>query len=43
MKKEYKVTSHVIESTEEEKEEVYEQLANIFIRMAQKELEDSKR
>lgn len=40
---EYKVTSHVIESTEEEKEEVYEQLANIFIRMAQKELEDSKR
>ena len=43
MKKEYKVTSHVIESTEEEKEEVYEQLANIVIRMAQKELEDSKR
>lgn len=43
MKKEYKVTSHVIESTEEKKEEVYEQLANIFIRMAQKELEDSKR
>lgn len=43
MKKEYKVTSYVIESTEEEKEEVYEQLANIFIRMAQKELEDSKR
>ena len=43
MKKEYKVTSHVIEGTEEEKEEVYEQLANIFIRMAQKELEDSKR
>ena len=39
MKNEYKVTSFVIESTEEEKEEVYEKLANIFVRMAQKDLE----
>ncbi len=37
MKEEYKVTRHIIESTEEEKEEVYKQLANIFIRMALKE------
>ena len=37
MKKEYKVTRHVIESTEEEKEEVYKQLANLFINMALKE------
>lgn len=37
MNKEYKVTRHIVESTEEEKEEVYKQLANIFIRMAQKE------
>ena len=43
MKKEYKVTSHVIDTTEEEKEEIYEQLANIFIRMAQKELERNKK
>lgn len=43
MKKEYKVRSFVIDSTEEEKEEVYEKLANIFIRMAQKELEKSKK
>ena len=43
MDKEYKVTSHVIQSTEEEKEQVYEQLANIFIRMAQKELEGIKK
>ena len=38
MKKEYIVTSSVIETTEEEKEEIYEKLANIFISMAQKEL-----
>ena len=37
MNKEYKVTRHIVESTEEEKEEIYKQLANIFIRMAQKE------
>ena len=35
MNKEYKVTRHIIERTEEEKEEVYKELANIFIRMAQ--------
>ena len=39
MKKEYKVTRHFVETTEEEKEEIYEQIANIFIRMAQKEME----
>lgn len=38
MKKEYKVTSYHPETTEEEKEEIYKELANIFIRMAQKEL-----
>lgn len=38
MRKEYKVTSCVDESTEEEKEEVYKQVADIFIRMAQKEM-----
>ena len=38
MKKEYIVTSSVIENTEEEKEEIYEKLANIFISMAQNEL-----
>lgn len=37
MKEEYKVTRHIVESTEEEKEEIYKQLANIFIRMALKE------
>ena len=37
MKKEYKVTRYTIEKTEEEKEEIYEELAKIFIRMAQKE------
>ena len=41
MRTEYKVTSHVIDSTEEEKEEVYKELANIFIRMAQKEWKKS--
>ena len=42
MNKEYKVTSHVVETTEEEKEEIYEKIANIFIRMARKELERNK-
>lgn len=39
MKKEYKVTRHFVETTEEEKEEIYKEMANIFIRMAQKDLE----
>lgn len=43
MSKEYKVTRHTVETTEEEKEEVYKQLAEIFIRMAQRELEESKK
>ncbi|MGN1297710.1 MAG: hypothetical protein ACI4VH_04720 [Clostridia bacterium] len=43
MKKEYKVTRHFVETTEEEKEEIYEQIANIFIRMAQKDLERNKK
>ena len=42
MKKEYKVTRYFVETTEEEKEEIYEQVANIFIRMAQKELKNNK-
>lgn len=43
MKTEYKVRSFVIDNTEDEKEEVYEKLANIFVRMAQKELEENKK
>lgn len=43
MSKEYKVTRHTVETTEEEKEEVYKQLAEIFIRMAQRELKESKK
>lgn len=43
MKNEYKVTRHFVETTEEEKEEIYEQIANIFIRMAQKDLERNKK
>lgn len=43
MKKEYNVTRHFVETTEEEKEEIYEQIANIFIRMAQKEIEKNKK
>lgn len=43
MKTEYKVRSFVIENTEEEKEEVYEKLANIFVRMAQEELKADKK
>lgn len=42
MKKEYKVTRHVINTTEEEKEEIYKQLADIFIRMALKERENER-
>lgn len=38
MKSEYKVTSYYPETTEEEKEEIYEQIAKVFIRMAQKDL-----
>lgn len=41
MKIEYKVTRYVSNTTEEEKEEIYEELANIFVRMAQKEKENS--
>lgn len=43
MNNEYKVTRHFVETTEEEKEEIYEQIANIFIRMAQKDLERNKK
>ena len=45
MKSEYKVTSYHPETTEEEKEEIYEQIAKVFIRMAQKDLKrnDNKR
>lgn len=39
----YTVTRHTVETTEEEKEEIYEQIANIFIRMAQKDLMKSER
>lgn len=37
MKVEYKVTRHVTDTTEEEKEEIYQELANIFVRMALEE------
>lgn len=43
MKKEYKVTRHIAEITEEEKEEIYEKLANIFIGMALKEFEEKRK
>ena len=39
MKKEYKVTRHIVEGNEEEREIVYQQLANLFINMALKEKE----
>ena len=39
----YTVTRHTVETTEEEKEEIYEQIANIFIRMAQKDLMKEER
>ena len=42
MKKEYKVTSSVIETTEEEKEEIYEKLAYIIISMARDELKKKR-
>ena len=40
---EYKVTRHVVNTTEEEKEEIYEQIAKIFIRIAQKEFEQKRK
>lgn len=43
MKKEYKVTRHIAETTEEEKEEIYQKLADIFIRMALKEKENDRK
>ncbi len=43
MKKEYKVTRHLVNTTKKEKEEIYEQIANIFVRMAQKEIEKNKK
>ncbi len=43
MKKEYTVTRHFVETTEEEKEEIYKEIADIFIRMAQKDIEINKR
>lgn len=43
MDKEYKVTRHVADTTEEEKEEVYKQLADIFVRMALKERESERK
>ena len=43
MKKEYKVTRHFVNTTEEEKEEIYKKMATIFVRMAQKDLEKSKK
>ena len=42
MKKEYKVTRHIVERTPEEKEETYKELANIFIIMARKEITNEK-
>ena len=42
MKKEYKVTSYHPEVTEE-KEEIYKQIADIFIRMAQKDFEKNNK
>lgn len=43
MNNEYKVTRHVVDTTEEEKEEVYKQLADIFVRMALKERENERK
>ena len=40
---EYKVTRHFVDTSEEEKEEIYKQIAKIFIRMAQKEMEKNKK
>lgn len=42
MKKEYIVHRYVVESTEEEKEEIYKQVAEIFMRMARKQMEKEK-
>ena len=38
MKKDYKVKRYISDKTETEKEEIYKEIANIFIRMAQKDL-----
>lgn len=43
MNKEFKITRHIIEKTEEEKEQIYEEIANIFIRIAQKDNEFNKK
>ena len=43
MNKEYKVTRHIDNTTEAEKEEVYKQLADIFVRMALKERENERK
>ena len=43
MKIEYKVTRHITERTEEEKEEIYKGLAKIFIEMAQRDLTKERR
>lgn len=43
MNKEYKVIRHVVDTTEEEKEEIYKQLADIFVRMALKERESERK
>ena len=40
MSKEYKVTRHFANTTKEEKEKIYKEIADIFMRMAQKELEE---
>lgn len=37
MKTEYIVTRHIADTAEEEKEEIYKKLANIFMRMALKD------
>ena len=40
MSKEYKVTRHFTNTTKEEKEKIYKEIAAIFMRIAQKELEE---
>lgn len=42
MKNDYIVTRHTVEKTEEEKEEIYKDIAAIFVRMAQNEKQKSK-
>ena len=43
MNRQYKITRHFANTTEEEKEEIYEKVANIFIRMAQKETKEENK